>query len=1124
VSVPRPQPAPTTEEEVFQCIFDYIDRLFAMVRPRKLVYMAIDGVAPRAKMNQQRSRRFRAAQEATEKEEEDEKLRAKLRAEGVKVPERVKSEAFDSNVITPGTPFMGRLSAALQYYVHLRMNTDPAWRGVKVIMSDASVPGEGEHKAMHYIRQQRGQKGFDPNTKHVVYGLDADLIMLGLATHEPQFWILREVVFQKNQPVDTAPSARDQLLGNVPKEAKPSIARKPYQLLSVAVLREYLALDLQPSAADGRGRADLPFDLDIERLFDDFIFMCFFVGNDFLPHSPTLEIREGAIDLIMTIYRQELAGLGGYLCGDGKPNLGRVEKFVAAVGQHEEAIFQKRSRTESRQRQRRARDKQMGKQPCHQFTRGQCQRGDSCKFSHETNAGKRMGGSINASDRAPPMAPAELRALGRGVPPPWPPPARPPPGAPPPSGAPPPPGEANRSAADNLRAALLGKAAAVPPPAPPAPVDNPGAGKSAAQNKSAAEALRAKLLGGGKGGKGKRAAPDPDAEEAAEDGGAKRSKEDVAPTKQKETPADPAAFWNELVAVPQPEETKKDAKGKGKKAASAGAGAGAAAAAADAEGGVEFKDEMAADAFLKQLEAVMKDKGDRIDEMDNDPVRLGEQGWKGRYYGAKMHATEETADAVVRGMVEEYVRGLTWVCRYYYEGCCSWNWYYPFHYAPFATDLVNLESINMSFDLGEPFRPFEQLMGVLPAASAHALPPAFHPLMMDEDSPIIDFYPTQFDLDMNGKRFAWQAVALLPWIDETRLLAETRSLDSTLTGEETRRNTINLETLLVHVSHGLSREIYELEDDVGADTRGAARFETTKFMTAAASGCMNGEMVLVGGETCPTRMPTPMKCMADIENNQVLAVCFKLPGPLERFVPPVLMPGAMLPDPVVGERDMPPPPKLWHEDAPRGPHQSREMPHPSRPQGGQPMGLGGGGGGGGPLSGLGMGMGMGPMGGGGNGPGLSAGAHRLLQASVQAGGRGGVMSYAPAGGGMPAGGGGYPQQQQQQQQQQQFGGQGQMGRPGQMMYGSQGGYPPQGQGGYAPPPGAPMMMQGGGGMVPMGQQQQQQQQQQQFGGQFFGGQFPPGPGSGPPRGGRGGGRGGHSGANSFASLGNLPQR
>lgn len=114
-------------------VFIYTDRVVSMVRPRKLLMMAIDGVAPRAKMNQQRSRRFRSAQEAKQKEEDRQAAIAELESMGKEVSDEYRNEkGWDSNAITPGTPFMDLLAKSLRYWVRKKINEDPGWAGVSL--------------------------------------------------------------------------------------------------------------------------------------------------------------------------------------------------------------------------------------------------------------------------------------------------------------------------------------------------------------------------------------------------------------------------------------------------------------------------------------------------------------------------------------------------------------------------------------------------------------------------------------------------------------------------------------------------------------------------------------------------------------------------------------------------------------------------------------------------------------------------------------------------------------------------------------------------------------------------------------------------------------------------------
>ncbi|KAL1920326.1 uncharacterized protein VTP21DRAFT_1472 [Calcarisporiella thermophila] len=607
-----------SEDEIFIAIFNYIDHLFLKIKPKKLFFMAIDGVAPRAKMNQQRSRRFRTARDAAE--------RIRLaRQRGEELPEEA---PFDSNCITPGTEFMAKLSKQLQYFVTKKVSEDANWRDIDVVLSGHDVPGEGEHKIMEYIRLSKAQPDYNPNVRHCLYGLDADLIMLGLLSHDPHFALLREeVVFGKQ------------------RNKKPSGPESQnFYLLHLSILREYL--DLEFSSL----RNTLNFDYDLERIIDDFILLGLFVGNDFLPHLPNLHINEGALALMFNIYKKVLPKCDGYINDGGTLNVQRLELVLNELCSFERETFE-------------------AEVVDLQWLHGK--RADGAK-------GKRGSGGGNKIALTP----------------------------------------RQKELYEQIRAFILNRptnqsSLHFPP-------DLPGRDRHFVQK------LAQDL--------GVRAATEHDHE-------------------------DHKHVYIEVETSDSSDEEDEES-------------------------------EAALQRVLKKYDQAEIIEDDVGEEEDLHQQRYWDEkfkNWRKEYYWEKMRLdidSQEDMDSIVKA----YLEGLQWVLHYYYNGVASWGWFYPFHFSPKISDLRNLDRFEISFDYGKPFKPFEQLMGVLPSLSGALIPPAFRSLMTDPASPIIDFYPLEFELDMNGKKQDWEAVVKIPFIEEGRLLKAMRRHENQLTAEERERN------------------------------------------------------------------------------------------------------------------------------------------------------------------------------------------------------------------------------------------------------------------------------------------------------------------------------------------------
>ncbi|KAL7551294.1 hypothetical protein ACHAWF_014476 [Thalassiosira exigua] len=785
---PAPSPPtrgvpPITEEQIFQNVCYYVDRIVAdVVEPKRLVFLAIDGVAPRAKLNQQRSRRYRSG---TEKEiemhlktlrrvqevgrgddggggdvDDDDDLSkeflieadggafdgyhprrargsdgddgeargaqrfhgtidavstASVSAAGPVVDGDGGAPGFHSNEITPGTPFLHRCSKRILSFVREKLQSDPRWKDLTIIFSGHDVPGEGEHKILEFIRHEKHKPGYDPNTSHCIFGQDGDLVMLGLAMHEPHACLLREeVVFDparkrviekliklENEkqsedaegvgagegsgdgelpPLSAAVQSYSEFarcfgLASIRCHASNSahvdaaVHNANFELLHISVLREYLGMEFETQPFYPKSRYEL------EPTIDDFVFMTFFVGNDFLPHMPALDIGDEAFDLLFYAYKKNRGkwlndglyrrtvpveradGKGEkqkfktinhpYLTDAGRISSGsRVEGFLGDVGSYEDPYYQnKRDSAEEENKRMRRADERAGRET---------------------------------------LIPSQ-------------------------------------EVLDQVE--LAGR-----------------------------ELYHEMLL---------KSSRTDDGASVSEDEVRLEDEGDFKPVTSRDVP-DAGLIQN--------------------------LGSNLRGSLSPDDGGV----------------AKMSPKTN---------TTAGEsslQDLKGRYYYDKFSFTPFDAEKHL-ALRKAYITGLVWNLEYYYRGVVSWEWYYPYNYGPMLSDLVNINAMlsEVSFFgrkdaktpapneadgirqiAGQPLRPFEQLLGCLPPSSSYLLPEAYRWLMTSPDSPLIDFYPDSFTVDMNGKRWPWEAVTLLPFIDGKKLINASRSLidEGLLTEEEKQLN------------------------------------------------------------------------------------------------------------------------------------------------------------------------------------------------------------------------------------------------------------------------------------------------------------------------------------------------
>jgi len=262
-----------------------IKEYISLLKPTERLMIAFDGVAPVAKLEQQRSRRFKSIYQNSLSRS---------------INKTTTPDPWNTTSITPGTLFMKLLDERIG---NAFLNP-PDFGLNQIIISGSNLYGEGEHKIFKYIRDHPDEHA---NLNTIIYGLDADLIMLSI-NHLP---ITRNIYLFRETP---------EFIKSINSELEPNES----YVLDIPELADVITLDMNNGE-------ELTSEQQNNRIYD-YIFLCFFLGNDFMPHFPAVNIRTGGVDKMLQAYKATIGNTNENLT-DGKiiywKNVRKLVEFLA---------------------------------------------------------------------------------------------------------------------------------------------------------------------------------------------------------------------------------------------------------------------------------------------------------------------------------------------------------------------------------------------------------------------------------------------------------------------------------------------------------------------------------------------------------------------------------------------------------------------------------------------------------------------------------------------------------------------------------------------------------------------------------------------------------------------------